>query len=724
MSRAALFGGLAAGAAAVVVAVAVGDGWLRPDVAPLQEDGAGPMPPTDVDASPAPAKPAAGGPKTTTPVTATPDETPPAPDPTPVPDPLEAAGGSPTDDGAATGSPAPVPPASEAPAVADADPIVPMPDATTPDAPGVALREGGDISAPAAAPEAPGGVTAEPAMPATGVAMPAFDLVRAESDGSALVAGSAEPGAAVELLLDGEVAARTDVAGDGRFVLFLDMPDDGRAHVLALRQSAGDSVIVSLDEVIVAPPTALAAAAPHPEERDRQAGAPRGVEPQGQPAADDPDGRTEHSALATAVPPAADAPAMPGAMPSAAALRSLGERVGAGPAVSEADGGRDVAWPDAPEAADAATAMLRSGLSSAGVATPPDAPGPQARSITEAGKEAAPAADLDTAEPASDTRDRAATGAEPPARGAPSRFVADAGATASGTVGAAGDGADTVATDGEGRAAPDSTGADLGDVVAGSDAMAPSGAGGDAPTLSTLAKVADLAAEDDTGGAVTTTGEDAPAAESAAPRTLSAPAEITLPQTPSAGAPVDIAAAPAPEPAGPARPMVLRSTPQGVEVMPDAPLAPGQVALDQVTYDDAGAVQFAGRGDGGGFVRLYLDNAPVGTARIAADGRWRTTLPQVDTGTYTLRVDRIDESGAVTARAESPFRRVDPAVLASARADGAAVSVTVQPGNTLWGISRVRYGEGIDYVRIFDANRDQIRDPDLIYPGQIFDLPE
>ena len=50
--------------------------------------------------------------------------------------------------------------------------------------------------------------------------------------------------------------------------------------------------------------------------------------------------------------------------------------------------------------------------------------------------------------------------------------------------------------------------------------------------------------------------------------------------------------------------------------------------------------------------------------------------------------------------------------------------VTVQPGNTLWAIARESYGEGPLFVRVFEANRDRIRDPDLIYPGQIFEIPE
>ncbi len=49
--------------------------------------------------------------------------------------------------------------------------------------------------------------------------------------------------------------------------------------------------------------------------------------------------------------------------------------------------------------------------------------------------------------------------------------------------------------------------------------------------------------------------------------------------------------------------------------------------------------------------------------------------------------------------------------------------MTVQPGNTLWGIATESWGEGMLYVRVFEANRDSIRDPDLIYPGQVFEMP-
>jgi len=49
---------------------------------------------------------------------------------------------------------------------------------------------------------------------------------------------------------------------------------------------------------------------------------------------------------------------------------------------------------------------------------------------------------------------------------------------------------------------------------------------------------------------------------------------------------------------------------------------------------------------------------------------------------------------------------------------------TVQPGSTLWAIAKESYGAGIEYFKVFDANKERIRDPDLIYPGQVFEIPD
>ena len=75
--------------------------------------------------------------------------------------------------------------------------------------------------------------------------------------------------------------------------------------------------------------------------------------------------------------------------------------------------------------------------------------------------------------------------------------------------------------------------------------------------------------------------------------------------------------------------------------------------------------------------------------------------------------------GKVTARIEAPFTRSEP--LKKFRSD---TFVVVQPGNSLWLIARRELGGGIRYSVIYAANKHQIKDPDLIYPGQILAVPE
>ncbi|MFN4192426.1 MAG: LysM peptidoglycan-binding domain-containing protein [Tabrizicola sp.] len=82
-----------------------------------------------------------------------------------------------------------------------------------------------------------------------------------------------------------------------------------------------------------------------------------------------------------------------------------------------------------------------------------------------------------------------------------------------------------------------------------------------------------------------------------------------------------------------------------------------------------------------------------------------------------------------TAAPPLPAGSAAPEAPAVAQADTAAavpapVTVTVQPGFTLWGIAQERYGDGVLYVQVFEANRDKIKDPNLIYPGQVFAVPE
>ncbi len=181
-----------------------------------------------------------------------------------------------------------------------------------------------------------------------------------------------------------------------------------------------------------------------------------------------------------------------------------------------------------------------------------------------------------------------------------------------------------------------------------------------------------------------------------------------------------------------AAPQVLIANDEGVEVIQSGSTeATTAVALDTITYDTSGEVELAGRATSGeGTVQLYLDNEPVSTVQVDEQGDWKASLPDdVETGVYTLRVDEVTDEGEVVSRIETPFLREEPETVAASMADQVTeetrVAVrTVQPGNSLWAIARETYGDGLLYVYVFEANKADIRDPDLIYPGQVFVLPE
>ncbi|QIK41005.1 Ig-like domain-containing protein [Pontivivens nitratireducens] len=176
----------------------------------------------------------------------------------------------------------------------------------------------------------------------------------------------------------------------------------------------------------------------------------------------------------------------------------------------------------------------------------------------------------------------------------------------------------------------------------------------------------------------------------------------------------------------PEAPVVVISSPTQVEVVQPALSQPvGQIVLDTISYSAEGAVILSGRGTPASTARIYANDAPIAEADIRADGTWTVVVEALPIGNYTLRVDEVADDGRVTSRAQSPFRRVEPA-FAIATVDQAdpLEQIVVQPGNNLWTIARERYGKGPLFTQIFTANSDQIRDPDLIYPGQIFSLPD
>ena len=144
----------------------------------------------------------------------------------------------------------------------------------------------------------------------------------------------------------------------------------------------------------------------------------------------------------------------------------------------------------------------------------------------------------------------------------------------------------------------------------------------------------------------------------------------------------------------------------------------GEPQLGSVDYDVDGNLILSGRGKAGAEVRVYLDNKILGDAPVSGDNLWELKPERaVPAGTYKLRIDQL-LAGKVIGRIEVPFTRTPPDPQLP---EGGLI--VVKPGQSLWRIARQSYGQGIMYTVIYSANREQIRDPDLIYPGQVFAIP-
>jgi len=207
-------------------------------------------------------------------------------------------------------------------------------------------------------------------------------------------------------------------------------------------------------------------------------------------------------------------------------------------------------------------------------------------------------------------------------------------------------------------------------------------------------------------------------------------------------------------------------------VMPQAsaPASAAEIttAVEAVDIEPNGKVHVSGHAHPGAEVRLYLNDSFVTSVTAGPDGHLAVTINEgVAPGKYRVRLDELaSKSGAVRARAEVPLNvpdrmttaSISPSSVSTAAPQSAApqnaatqapqqlaassstasadktapaaevvvpkvTTMTVVRGDSLWRLSRNSLGSGERYALIFKANKQQIRNPNLIYPGQILVVP-
>jgi nucleoid-associated protein YgaU len=183
------------------------------------------------------------------------------------------------------------------------------------------------------------------------------------------------------------------------------------------------------------------------------------------------------------------------------------------------------------------------------------------------------------------------------------------------------------------------------------------------------------------------------------------------------------------------------------------PAVKTRIAVEAVEIE-GNKLFIAGTAVAGSTVKVYANSDLLGSTVTTPEGRFLVqTVKELPVGDYIVRADMLASDGVtVVARSAVPFKREagervsavapasgtdEPKVPATedataqvAAGDNAAPlqsvegSVIIRRGDNLWRISRRTYGEGMRYTTIYLANKDQIRNPDRIFPGQVFALPE
>jgi nucleoid-associated protein YgaU len=185
-----------------------------------------------------------------------------------------------------------------------------------------------------------------------------------------------------------------------------------------------------------------------------------------------------------------------------------------------------------------------------------------------------------------------------------------------------------------------------------------------------------------------------------------------------------------------------------------------EVSIAAIDAEDGGRLFVSGQAAPGATLRLYINETLIAPGAVGADGKLAFVINKgVKPGAYRIRLDDVDPaSGEVKSRAEVPYTmpvqmtvarpalppdsvnmpphdagfpsRHGPKQHFSERASDAGTvlipeinTAIVARGDNLWRISRHTYGDGLRYTVIYGGNQDQIRDPNLIYPGQSFVLP-
>ena len=140
------------------------------------------------------------------------------------------------------------------------------------------------------------------------------------------------------------------------------------------------------------------------------------------------------------------------------------------------------------------------------------------------------------------------------------------------------------------------------------------------------------------------------------------------------------------------------------------------LALDSVEHFGESELRIKGRSVPNSEIKLVLSGKEIGKSIADVNGNWEFTLSQIKFNNYILEIDSLIQNNILSLKTKILNGSINEKLFFEKK-------VIVEDGNSLWRIAKKTLGGGILYAEIYKNNKKIINDPDLIFPGQVFKIP-
>ena len=140
------------------------------------------------------------------------------------------------------------------------------------------------------------------------------------------------------------------------------------------------------------------------------------------------------------------------------------------------------------------------------------------------------------------------------------------------------------------------------------------------------------------------------------------------------------------------------------------------LGLDTIEYYEDKKLKISGRATPNSKIELFLSDIVYEETFADLDGVWKIELNEIEFLKYELKIKTHINNEKIAIKT-SILEDFKSSLLIEKK-------IVVEDGNSLWRIAKRTLGGGIYYSEIYKNNIKKINNPDLIFPGQVFNIPK